>query len=216
MMLSEINLLEELDKPELAELRSALRKRSVKDGQAIYSPHEAENAVCILLSGKARVYLLYGGKEFNLGILGEGEIFSSHTGAHVQAMGDCVLLTTDLHNFREALGKNPAFAKTMVRVLGRLLKNSFATIESLAFKDSAKRVAELLLAEAKVRGTPEAGGTLVAIDLTTEQIAQFVGATRQTVSTLINSLIRDGLLTKRGRGVYFISDLGVLGTLAAE
>jgi DNA-binding IclR family transcriptional regulator len=43
-----------------------------------------------------------------------------------------------------------------------------------------------------------------------EQLAQLLGASRQTVSTLLNDMVRAGLMEKRGRGSYFIPRLEAL------
>ena len=63
---------------------------------------------------------------------------------------------------------------------------------------------DFILREARESGVPENSGLLLKLDLTTEQLAQVVGATRQTVSTLLNDMVRAGLMEKRGRGEYFI------------
>ena len=61
-----------------------------------------------------------------------------------------------------------------------------------------------LATEARRQGVPEEGGVRVDIGLSMEQMALLVGATRQTVSTLLNDLIRSGLVTKIERGQYLI------------
>jgi CRP-like cAMP-binding protein len=95
-------------------------------------------------------------------------------------------------------------------VLGNILNNSFSIIGGLAFKDIYKRLIGFILEEAKRNGVPEADGVDLTIDLTIEQLAQLMGATRQTVSTLLNDMVRAELMHKRGRGRYFIPSMAAL------
>ena len=42
--------------------------------------------------------------------------------------------------------------------------------------------------------------------LTTEHLANLLGTTRQTLSTILNALAKDGLLELRGRGLIHVPD----------
>jgi len=206
----EENLLDHLRRPEFAELREAFHTRTFSGGSLIYDPTAGENLVFIVAGGRVRVYLAYEDKEFNLGILGQGDIYSSHTGTYVQALEDVELLVMDTKTFRRSMVGDPEVTKAMVRVLGNILKASFSIIDGLVFKDVHCRLVALLVAEARRHGTPEDGGVRVDIDLPMEQVARLLGATRQTVSTLLNDLLRDGLIKKVARGQYLIPDVDAL------
>lgn len=104
----------------------------------------------------------------------------------------------------------PLFNRTMVRVLGKILQNAFSVIGGLAFKDIYARLMAYLLKEAQESGIPVDGGPELELNLTIEQLFQILGATRQTVSTLLNNLVREGLVVKRGRSKWFIPDLDAL------
>ena len=68
---------------------------------------------------------------------------------------------------------------SMINVLGGLLKNSMSIISGLVFNDVTRRLVQYLLAEARGSRERDARGVLVRLDLTTEQMAQIVGSTRQ-------------------------------------
>ncbi|WP_321492086.1 Crp/Fnr family transcriptional regulator [uncultured Desulfobacter sp.] len=210
----EENLLAHLQRPEFAELYAVLKKRSYPKGAFICQPDGGENQIFIVAGGRARVYLGYEDKEFNIGILSQGDIYSSHTRAFVQALDDIDVLAADTQTFGQKMLDDPEVAKAMVGILGSMLKNSFTIIENLIFKDVNSRLVGLLVNEAKKHGTPGAdGGIIIKIDLSVEQIAFLVGSTRQTVSTFLNQLSRQGVIKKMGRGKFFISDLAGLETL---
>ncbi|WP_157237933.1 Crp/Fnr family transcriptional regulator [Desulfobacter curvatus] len=210
----EENLLAHLQRPEFAQLYAALKKRSYPKGAFICRPESGENQIFVVANGRARVYLGYEDKEFNIGILSKGDIYSTHTRAFVQSLDKIDVLTTDTETFGQKMLDDPEVAKAMVGILGSMLKNSFTIIEDLIFKDVHSRLVGLLVNEAKKHGIPAAeGGIIVKIDLSVEQIAFLVGSTRQTVSTFLNQLSRQGVVKKLGRGKFYISDLGALEIL---
>lgn len=211
MKFLEENLLDHLHRPEFANLQSSLMRKSYGKGEYICQPGVGTNRVFIIDSGRVRVYLGYEDKEFNLGILTRGDIYSTHTGTYVQTLEDTVLLLADVSTFRRQMVGDPEVTKAMVRVLGNILKTSFSIIDGLAFKDVNYRLVALLSNEAQKHGTPvDDGGIRVQINLSVEQIARLVGSTRQTVSTLLNDLARAGLISKPSRGVFLIPDLAAL------
>lgn len=216
MKFTGVNLLDELAKDELADLRDIFHKKSFAKDGVIYAPDETEDLVFIIKSGRVRVYLAYEDKEFTLAILGPGDLYATHAGCYIQAFDDATLLVANVHSVKAVMDRVPMFTRTMVRVLGNILHNSFSIIGGLAFKDIYARLKDYILSEAKESGTPEDGGILLALNLTTEQLAQLMGATRQTVSTLLNDMVRAGLMEKRGRGKYFIPDMDALKEAAGE
>ncbi len=285
MKLSDVDLLEALERPESAPLREMFSVRRVARGQGIFWPDEQEDLVLVVKSGRFRVYLSYGGKEFTLAFLERGDIYSSHTGAHVQALADGEVLLADTRAFRRRMTDLPEVSAIMVRVLGQMLRSTFFLIEGLVFRDSNTRLASLLLEQAERAPAPDpddsidpaglaemdtaddaptgtgmasapggapphvpanapihtpvhtpaamrpahaharrhampsrvqpGSGQIIRMDLTTEQLAGMVGATRQTVSTLLNDMIRSGILERVGRGAYRVRDMDRLRELAS-
>ncbi|MCJ2165321.1 MULTISPECIES: Crp/Fnr family transcriptional regulator [unclassified Pseudodesulfovibrio] len=210
MKFSGVNLLDEIAKEELADLRAVFNRRTFAKDCVIYRPDEIADLVFVIAEGRVRVYLAYEDKEFTLGILGPGDLYATHAGCHIQALEETELLVTDVRSVKRCMTEVPLFTRTMVRVLGHILQNSFSIIGSLAFKDIYNRLMDYILSEARDIGVPEDGGMVLNLNLTIEQLAKLVGATRQTVSTLLNDMERAGLMEKRARGEYFIPDVGAL------
>ena len=215
MRLTDINLLEVLSSTDSAEFLKKFRERRVAKKEILYSPEEEENLVFLVKSGRVRVYLAYEDKEFTLAILEAGDIYSTHTRAYTQAMEDTTILVTDVRNFQKSITEMPAFALTMVKVLGDLLKNSITTINGLVFKDTNLRLVEFLVQAAKDTGIPVEQGIKLELGLTTEEIALVVGATRQTVSVLLNDLRKSGVIERLNRGTILIKDFERLQEIAS-
>ncbi|WP_457575490.1 Crp/Fnr family transcriptional regulator [Desulfomarina sp.] len=208
--LSSINLLEELTKPENKEFSAEFTDVSYAENNLVFSPGHENNLVFIVKKGRLRLYLAVEDKDFSLAILEPGDIYVTHTRAHVQTLEPSVLMIMPTRRLHRYMTTYPALSKTIISILGEMLKQSFSIIDSLVFKDIKQRIVDFFIHEAEKNGTVEADGVVVRIELTTAQLAAIVGASRQTVSTLVNAMLKDGLLVKTGKSVYRIPDITFL------
>ena len=231
MKFTSVNLLDELAKPEFSSLLSAFHERSFPKNSMIFTPsydEEPENSptavssagerltagnyVFIVSKGLVRVYLAYGEKEFTLAFLKPGDVYVSHSSAQVQAVEDTTILLVDTPTFNQRMMSVPQFTVTVVRVLGGILKNTFSIVDGLALRDVSARLARHLVSAAQ-ESAPGPDGRRVRLQLSGEMLAQTLGASRQTISTLLTDLTRSGILLKEQRGVYCILDEGRLREL---
>lgn len=208
--LSSRNLLRELEKPEYRSVLSEFSEASFPKSTLIYGPEQTADSVFIVKKGKVRVYLAFEDKDFSLAILETGDIYSTHTRAYVSALEDAELMVMPTAKFHRFMTAYPFFSKTIISILGELLKQTFSIIGSLVFKDVTQRIVEFLLHEARHHGQPCEGGISINIDLTVEQLAAVVGSSRQTASSIINQLLKSGVLQKSGRKKYLIPNLDIL------
>jgi len=210
MRLTDTDLLKELAKPEHAVVRAAFISRRYARGSQVFLPREARNCLFIVAKGRARVYLANRDKEFTMAVLDAGDVYTTHTRAHVEAVDDLELLVADLAAVGPSLLTVPALTASTIKVLGDLLSHAFTVIDGLAFQDARGRLLSLLRYEG-YRATPDAAGVpCFAHGLSVEQLATFVGASRQTVSSLLNALEREGIVELRARGVIRILDPAAL------
>ncbi len=214
MRLTDADLLAELDQPEFAEVRRAFVSRRYAKGRQVFSPRETKNRLFIVVRGRARVYLAYRDKEFTMAILDVGDVYTTHTRAHVSALDDLEILVADIAAVRRFLAAMPALTTSMVKVLGDLLSHAFTVIDGLAFHDVRKRLVQLLLLEARRAQAGGQGAVCFDHGLSIEQLATIVGSSRQTVSSLLNVLEREGVITLKARGVICVPDLPALEALS--
>lgn len=214
MKFSGINLLDELEREEFEDIRSVFTERRVKKGAIAFSSDNDEDLVFIVAEGRIRVYLAYEAKEFTLGILSPGDLYSTHAGCFIQAYEDSRLLVTDVKSVKRCMADIPLFNRTMVRVLGKILQNSFSVIDGLVFRDINSRLCGYLHKEAVEYGRAVEGGIEINLNLTAEQLSTLLGATRQTVSTLLNNLSREGVISRINRSRWLVADMDQLKSLA--
>jgi CRP-like cAMP-binding protein len=103
------------------------------------------------------------------------------------------------------IAEHPAIADRLLRGLARQLRRTTSTLADLAFIDAPARVAKQLLGLAQRFGTRENGAMRVTHDLTQEELAQLVGATRETVNKALSDFSSRGWIRVDGKSVL-ISD----------
>ena len=208
--LSSINLLTELGKPENRKFLAEFTDINYTKNSLIYSPGHERDLIFIVKKGRLRLYLAVEDKDFSLAILEPGDIYATHTRAHVETLENVTLMVMPTTRLQSYMVTHPALSRTIIRILGELLKQSFSIIDSLVFKDIKQRLTDFFLYEAEHNGRKGVGGTTVKLDLTTTQLAAIIGSTRQTVSTIVSAMLKDGVLEKKHRNIYIISNIDLL------
>jgi CRP-like cAMP-binding protein len=205
MGMSQHAILDQLNQPRYEGFLDEFRQQKFAKGQLIAVPGTANNEVFIVLSGRTRVYLAYEEREFTLCYLEQGDIFSTHTRAFVEASKDSALLLVGARAFGQKVQQFPELSFLMTDILGEVLSSTFDIIDGLFFHDVRHRLIDFILAQAHENGTDTDLGIQFHCDLSMEDIALLIGTSRQTASSLLNNLIRDGYLQREGRGQYTLS-----------
>jgi len=185
------------------------RRRSI-----LFIPYQKENLIFLVKKGRVRVYLALNGREISLSILGPGDVYCTHTRAHVEALEDTTILACPMEPFLNPANKQYALIAALMGSVGRLMAGAINTIENLYFNCADKRVAVYLYERAASSGKEVPEGVYVKVGLTVDNIAKVVGSSRQTVSTLLSSMEKDGIIKKLNRGEYIIRDMRELFLLA--
>lgn len=173
--------------------------RTFRKHAIIVTEGDESDALYVLVSGRAKVFVSdANGKEVQLNQLGAGEYFGEVTldggprSASVMALEDCrcaVLRRADLARF---MAGHPDFALHLIRKLAHRVRSLTASVRDLAFVDVYGRVARLLLELAKEHD----GHFVIEEKLTQKDIAQRVGASRETISRIFSDLIEGGYVAK--------------------
>src|SRR5690606_41230786 len=87
-------------------------------------------------------------------------------------------LSMDRTALRQWIATRPEISEQLLRVVARRLRRTNGMLADLIFTDVPGRVAKALLQLAERFARQEAGLLLVTHDLTQEELAQYVGASR--------------------------------------
>ncbi len=89
----------------------------------------------------------------------------------------------------------------MLQVLARRLRANNERFSDLVFMDVPARLAKTLIDLARRFGEPIEAGLMVPHDLTQEEMAQLVGASRETVNKALMDFDNRGWIARKGRSI---------------
>lgn len=180
-------------------------------GDIVAFPQDKSNRVFYVESGILRVYLSYGGKNFTLALLSQGDVYCSHTRAFVEAVEPSAVHSLELHQFAKQLASNTQLVNRVTRVLSSTLAGCIDVIENLAFRDVKSRFACFLLSQVTEGGATH---STITLPLSIELLAQSIGTSRQTLSTIVSDLVREDILIRLSPKRLIITDYHALQALA--
>ncbi|MQA14413.1 MAG: cyclic nucleotide-binding domain-containing protein [Pseudonocardiaceae bacterium] len=193
-------------------LASTLEPVDFPRAHVIFNEGELGDRLYIVESGKVKIGRKSGdGRENLLAVFGPSDMFgelsifdpgprtsTATTVTEVRAM------TMDRTALREWITKRPDIAEQLLRVIARRLRRTNNMLADLIFTDVPGRVAKALLQLAQRFGSQEAGMLRVTHDLTQEEIAQLVGASRETVNKALADFAHRGWLRLEGKSVLIL------------
>jgi CRP-like cAMP-binding protein len=156
----------------------------------VFAQGEPGDLLYIIISGKVKIgNRSPNGQETLLAILGPSDMFGELSVFDPGPRTSSATTITAVHAVsmdRDALrtwiADRPEIAQQLLRVLARRLRRTNNNLADLIFTDVPGRVAKLLLDLAQRFGTQDDGALRVTHELTQEEIAQLVGASRETVN----------------------------------
>lgn len=184
----------------------------VARGEVLFHEGEPGDRLYVIRSGKIKLGRRSNdGRENLLAVIGPGEMFGELSlfdpgprTATATGVSDSVVLELDHDALIPWLEQNPTVAKHLLGALGRRLRRTNEALADLVFSDVPGRVAKALLDLSTRFGQPVEEGIRVAHDLTQEELAQLVGASRETVNKALADFAGRGWVRREGRAVVLL------------
>jgi CRP-like cAMP-binding protein len=129
------------------------------------------------------------------------------------ARGSTTVLMLAQADLRAILQEHEELYAALLRLHARRTRQVFELIEDMMCLPLRARLAKQLLRLSAGYGVPAAGSIRIGLQLTQEDIAQLLGASRQRVSSEINALRRSGVL-KMEHGRLLVCDRAALQRIA--
>lgn len=210
-----------LDPEGAAALRASLMERSVTKGEIIFQEGEPGDRMYVILEGKVKLgQSSNDGRESLLAILGPGEMFGElslfdpgQRASTATALTDAVILALSNEQLRPWLAGRPEVAAALLQALARRLRRTNEAMADLVFSDVPGRVAKALMDLGEKFGEVTSEGLLVTHDMTQEELAQLVGASRETVNKALADFAQRGWIRLESRQVVIL-DVERLGRRA--
>jgi CRP-like cAMP-binding protein len=203
-----------LDDAAAASLRTSMDLVKINKGAFLFREGDSGEHVYVIVEGKLKLGTSSGdGRENLLSILGPGEMFGELSlfdpgprTSTATAVTDVKLLSLGHEKLIPWLRENPEVSLQLLARLAQRLRRTNEAVGDLVFSDVPGRVAKALIDLGERFGKESPEGLYVHHELTQEELAQLVGASRETVNKALADFAGRGWLRLDGRAVL-ITDL---------
>jgi CRP/FNR family cyclic AMP-dependent transcriptional regulator len=205
-------LFQGVDPNDVEALSNEFEITEVSRGQVLFHEGEPGDSLYIVLSGKVKLGRRSSdGRENLVAVMGPSDQFGELSLFDPGPRTATAVVVTDGRIARlpkAALQKwveeRPQIALQLLRVVARRLRRTNTMLADLIFVDVPGRVAKQLLQLAQRFGSVEGGQLRVTHDLTQEELAQLVGASRETVNKALADFAARGWLRLEGKSVVIL------------
>ncbi|NED99213.1 Crp/Fnr family transcriptional regulator [Phytoactinopolyspora halotolerans] len=205
-------LFRELNDEAAAALRASMIEVHLDRGEVLFREGDDGDRVYVVTEGKIKLgRTAQDGRENLLALLGPGQMFGELSlfdpgprSATATAVTETSLLALGHADLVPLLTGRPEVARGLLLQLASRLRTSNDTLADLVFSDVPGRVAKRLLDLSNRFGVPSDEGIRVSHDLTQEELAQLVGASRETVNKALADFVGRGWIRLEQRSVVLL------------
>ncbi len=193
-------------------VRERMQESTYRRGEEIFREGSPGDRLYVIGAGKVKLgHTAPDGREHLLAILGPGEILGEVSlydpgprTATATALAKTTVVELQHTDLLRVLDARPEISQHLLRSLAIRLRRTNNKVSDLIFSDVPGRVARALLDLGARFGQQTERGLRVTHDLTQEELAQLVGATRETVNKALAEFSSRGWLQLDGRSVVLL------------
>ena len=201
-----------LDDASAASLRASMESVRLNKGAVLFSEGDEGDHLYVIVEGKLKLGTSSGdGRENLLSVLGPGEMFGELSlfdpgprTATGTAVTDVRLLSLGHDKVVPWITQHPQVALQLLARLAQRLRRTNEVVGDLVFSDVPGRVAKALIDLGERFGKETSEGLYVNHDLTQEELAQLVGASRETVNKALADFAGRNWIRLDGRAVLVL------------
>jgi len=196
-MLRNFELFSNLNDEELQDLARATEIKSVSKNRYIFRSGDDSNSLYVLINGTIKLgNTSSDGREVIKSILHPTVLFGESSlstncvrSSFAKSMDpDVRYLLIDVKSFKELMKSNFEFNLKVVESLGNKISNVESRLESLVLDDARTRIVDYIKDNANKYGRKVGYEMLLKHSLTQQDIGNFTGTSRQTVTSVLNDL----------------------------
>lgn len=210
--LKHIRLFDGISPSDMQEMDKITRMEEVKKRQPLYLPGDPSSNVYLLKKGRVKIAnTAPSGKEVTFEILEPGEVFGelevledAPRATSAEALDDTLICVIPRKDFDQYLAMHPNVTVKLTKLIGLRLKKIQSRVEDLVFRDVPARLAHLLLELSKTDGVADKQGIRLRAKLTHQEMANLIGCSRETVSTIMGQFRDQGLIHMDGRTITLL------------
>lgn len=177
--------------------------REFKKGAYIFQAEDNADQIFFLNEGRVKIGSYNeSGKEITKAILSKGEVFgelaivkSGKRGDFAVAMEPTQCCVIHVNQMPELMKEHSGLMMFLMKTMGSRALQMESRLESLVFKDSRTRIVEYLIEMVERRGERVGYEYVVRKFITHQEIANLTATSRQTVTTVLNELRSENIIT---------------------
>jgi len=194
-------------------------EKQLNTGDVLFKDGDPGDEMYLIKSGKIRISKAAGDIEKTLAILKEGDFFGemsvidgSPRSATATALEPTELVIFDREVFMNQVRENPLI-EYVLHTLIRRLRETDEQIKYLLIKNEEKRLVAMLLTRAR-EGTQTDKGVLLNLSFSFEELADIVGTSVEKTKSIIDNLLKAGLIAIESDKLYVTNQRNLEGWVA--
>lgn len=213
-LIARVPLFASLSDADREALASSFVRHSFDRGEMIFRQGDPGMHLYLVESGRVKITTLApDGREAFVAIVGPGQVFGElslfveqQRTADARTMEATVMHALSHEDFRPYVNNRPEVAWELLRVLVRIVRRQDQAIQDMVFLDVGGRVARRLIDLAAQHGEQGDDGCRISVPITQEELAQMVGASRESVNKAVGSFMDRGWVALDGRHYVVIDE----------
>ncbi len=218
MCAKKVPIFSNLENEQIEKITGVIARKKFKKGEVIFLQGSLLDGLYIINKGKIKIYrYTKEGKEQILYILSDSDFFgelsllrAEEVSFNAEAIDDVNICMIQKKDFDKILALNPEISVKILDVIGGRLSKLETLVQSLGTKDIEARIAQMLLELAEEFGVQKKNSIEMEIPLTREDMANFIGVTRETISRKLSLLHDEGVIDLIGNKKIVILDIEAL------
>ncbi|MFZ3171626.1 MAG: Crp/Fnr family transcriptional regulator [Carboxydocellales bacterium] len=213
-LIRKITIFSHLSDEELALIDNVIVRLNYKKKGTIFMEGQPGVGVYFVYSGQVKVFKVSEeGREQILHFRKAGDIFGEVVlfdegayPANAEALVDTqvgVIRNQDLENL---LMGNPAMAVKLLKLLAKKLRRAQMKVHEITTQDTLRRVIRKLIRLARVYGEKTEEGVKINLELNRQDLANYVGTTRETVTRILSDLKKSGAIELDTKSIVIVDE----------
>lgn len=210
-----MSLFKSLEESQLKAVTDKIVQKCYEKNQMIFFEGDSSDKLYLINRGKVKVFKYNrDGKEQILYILSEGDFIGDVSlfkevalRFNAQAIDDVNICELTRSDFESIIKANPEIALKILQSSYDRIEKLESLVQSLSNKDVEARIAGLLLGFIQDFGLPGEDEILLNLPLSREDLANYIGVTRETISRKLGALQDEGIIRLEGNRKIVILDL---------
>lgn len=205
--LKQLDIFKELAPKEINDIGVIVDEKNISKKEIVLEP-EDKNKVYLIKKGQVKLYqLTKDGKRIIIDTLGPGSVFGNFGGEESQnfaeATSDTFVCIAKRETFFKTISEKPEVSVKLMAMLFDQLSQAQDYVVAMAGGDVLSKLKFKLSDLAKKYG--ESKGEKVKINqrFTHEEIADMIGVSRETITKLLGTLRRRGIIEMDGKNIVF-------------